>query len=75
MDGAEVDFALSENNRLTHLIECKLADPAVHPALARFARGFPQAEALQIVRELRQEEFRSPVRLTNAAEWLHGLDA
>ena len=74
-DGAEVDFALSEDNRLTHLIECKLADPAVHPALARFARGFPQAEALQIVRELRQEEFRSPVRLTSAAEWLHGLDA
>ncbi len=31
-DGAEVDFALSEDESLTHLIECKLADTSVHRA-------------------------------------------
>lgn len=74
-DGAEVDFALSEDNRLTHLIECKLADGAPQRALAGFAKKFPEAEALQLVRDLRQEEYRAPVRITHAADWLAGLDA
>jgi uncharacterized protein len=74
-DGAEVDFALSDDNRLTHLIECKLADPALHRALAGFAARFPEAEAIQLVRDLRQEEYRSAVAITDAAEWLGRLDA
>jgi predicted AAA+ superfamily ATPase len=74
-DGAEVDFALSEDNRLTHLIECKLGDSALHPALASFAARFPEAEAIQLVRDLRHEEFRASVSITAAAEWLLGLDA
>lgn len=74
-DGAEVDFALSEDNRLTHLIECKLADSAPHRALAGFAQKFPEAQAVQLVRDLRQEEYRTPVRITHAADWLAGLEA
>lgn len=74
-DGAEVDFALSEDNRLTHLIECKLADNTPHRALAGFAHKFPEAQAVQLVRDLRQEEYREPVRMTHAADWLAGLDA
>ncbi len=74
-DGAEVDFAVSEDNRLTHLIECKLADAKPHAALVRFARAFPDAEAVQIVRHLRQEEYRAGLRITNAADWLRGLEA
>ena len=74
-DGAEVDFALSEENRLTHLIECKLTDSRPHPALVRFSREFPDAAALQLVNHLRQEELRSGVHIVRAADWLCGLDA
>jgi len=74
-DGAEVDFALSDDNRLTHLIECKLADPSLHRALAGFAAKFPEADAIQLVRDLRQEEYRASVAITDAAEWLARLDA
>jgi len=74
-DGAEVDFALSEENRLTHLIECKLSDRVPHRALTRFARHFAEAEAVQIVYELRQEEYRAPVHILDAANWLKELSA
>ena len=74
-DGAEVDFALSDENRLTHLIECKLSDKVPHRALIRFARHFAEAEAVQVVYELRQEEHRAPVHILDAANWLRGLAA
>jgi len=74
-DGAEVDFALSNDGDLTHLIECKLSDSAPHRALSGFAGRFPQAEAIQLVRDLRQEEFRSAIRITEAANWLANLAA
>ena len=74
-DGAEVDFALSEENRLAHLIECKLSDHVPHRALTRFARHFAEAEAVQIVYELRQEEHRAPVHILDAANWLRELSA
>ena len=74
-DGAEVDFALSEGDALTHLIECKLADNTVHRSLAGFAAKFPQAQAVQLVRDLRQEEFRTSVQIVDAARWLVELVA
>ncbi len=74
-DGAEVDFAVAEDRQLTHLIECKLADSAVHRPLAAFAGRFPGAEAVQLVRDLRQEERRGPLQIIDAARWLAGLDA
>ena len=69
-DGAEVDFALSQDQALTHLIECKLADNTVHRALSGFAGRFPEAAAIQLVRDLRQEEYRAPVHIVDAARWL-----
>jgi len=74
-DGAEVDFALSEENQLTHLIECKLSDSSTHRALARFANDFAEADAVQIVCNLRQEEYRAPVHILDAANWLRNLAA
>lgn len=74
-DGAEVDFALSADGRLSHLVECKLGDAAIHRPLASFAQRFPDAEAIQLVRDLRQEEWRAPVRITDAATWLAQLEA
>ena len=74
-DGAEVDFALSRDGALTHLIECKLSDAAPHRALLNFADRFEQAEAVQLVQQLRQEEQRGRVRITDAAAWLAQLAA
>ncbi|MFZ9813109.1 MAG: DUF4143 domain-containing protein, partial [Burkholderiaceae bacterium] len=74
-DGAEVDFAISQDNRLVALIEAKLSDSAVSPALFRFARNFPEAKAVQIVRDLRQEQDHSGVSIARAADWLARLSA
>lgn len=74
-DGAEVDFALSKEESLTHLIECKLGDNKPHRSLLRFAGEFADAETVQIVYRLRQEETRNGIRITDAANWLAGLAA
>jgi predicted AAA+ superfamily ATPase len=74
-DDAEVDFAFSEAGELKQLIECKLGDHKPHRALARFAEQFPGAEAVQIVYNLRQEEFRNGITITDAANWLARLAA
>lgn len=72
-DDAEVDFAFSEAGKLTQLIECKLSDNKPHRALTRFAAQFPEAQAVQLVYNLRQEEYRSGIIITNAANWLSKL--
>jgi hypothetical protein len=74
-DGAEVDFCLSMDGALTQLVECKLADSSPHRALLRFAAQFGEAEAVQIVRDARQEERRGPIAVLPAADWLARLEA
>lgn len=73
-DGAEVDFCLSQEGELTTLVECKLADTSPHRALARFAAQFPEAVAVQLVREARQLEVRGALTIAPAGEWLRGLE-
>jgi uncharacterized protein len=74
-DGAEVDFAISEDRHLTHLIECKATDSTPHAALKRFAKEHPEAIAVQIVGELRQPQTRDGIEIIDAATWLAGLAA
>lgn len=74
-DGAEVDFVLCADGIPTHLIECKQMDHRPAPALVKFAGLFPAAAAIQLVRELRQEEFRQSVAIQRGAAWLAGLSA
>lgn len=74
-DGAEVDFALSEGQQLSHLIECKATDDRLHGTLARFAAEFPEASAVQLVGQLRQPQSRQGVLITDAATWLAELAA
>lgn len=74
-DGAEVDFALAEEDRLVGLVECKWADATLHRALNRFADEQPEAAAVQIVRHLRQPERRGRIDVLPAADWLAGLSA
>jgi len=73
-DGAEVDFALSDANGLSGLVECKWADNAPHRALQRFAQesGVP---AVQVVRSLRQPEQRGDIEIAYGAGWLSRLSA
>lgn len=73
-DEAEVDFALSEGNTLTHLVECKLSDTKPHRALARFAEQWPQAQAVQLVRECRVESDVGRLQIRDAAPWLAALE-
>jgi uncharacterized protein len=74
-DGAEVDFVLSLDGHLTHLIECKLSDDKPHRALQRFAGELPAAAAVQLVYSLRQEQVHQRISITAAAPWLAALDA
>lgn len=74
-DGAEVDFALSLDGQVTHLIECKLSDDRPHRALASFAERFPQVMAVQLVQHLRQEQQFGRVQVTAAGSWLASLAA
>ena len=57
------------------MIECKLGDNKPHRGLVRFAGQFEDADAVQIVYNLRQEEVRNGIRITDAANWLKDLSA
>ncbi len=74
-DGGEVDFALSENGRLTDLIECKWADTAVTRALARFASEHVGTRATQLVYTLDHEQRHGQVDVVPAGPWLARLAA
>ena len=74
-DGAEVDFCISEGETLTDLVECKLTDAKPHHALMRFAAEWPDAQATQLVRDLRQPRVHDKLQVTAAAGWLAQLAA
>jgi len=74
-DGAEIDFVLCDDGTPTHLIECKQADNRPTSALIKFAGQFSSAQAIQLVRELRREEYRQPVSILQGASWLAELTA
>jgi len=73
-DEAEVDFCLSAADTLTQLVECKLSDTKPHRALARFADQWPQAQAVQLVRECKAESDIGPLQIRDAAPWLAALE-
>jgi predicted AAA+ superfamily ATPase len=72
-DDAEVDFALSEKNQLTQLVECKLSDDKPHRGLRRFALQHPSAQASQVVRNLRHSYSLGDLSLRRADEFLNSL--
>jgi predicted AAA+ superfamily ATPase len=72
-DDAEVDFALSEKNELTHLVECKLTDDKPHRSLKRFAAQFPKTQAVQLLRDLKHSFDVDRVQIKRADEWLNDL--
>ncbi len=74
-DGSEVDFVLSDNGRLTDLIECKWADTAASRTLVRFAGEHAGTRATQLVCTLDHEQRRGNVDVVPAAPWLARLAA
>jgi len=72
-DDAEVDFCLSEGDTLTHLVECKLTDTKPHRALGRFAAQWPQAQAIQLLRDCPVEADIGGLQMRDAARWLAAL--
>ena len=72
-DGAEVDFALSEKNQLTALVECKLSDEKPHRALQRFAQELAPVQAVQVVRNARHSYALGSLQIAAAPEYLMGL--
>lgn len=74
-EGSEVDLVLCRNNAPVLLVECRHADTAISRFMASLATRFPKARAVQLVRELRQEEKRGEVSIVRAAGWLAELAA
>ena len=74
-DGAEVDFALSEKNQLTQLVECKLSDEKPHRALLRFAQEQAPMQAVQVVRNARHSYALGSIQIAAAPDYLMGLAA
>jgi len=74
-DGREVDFALCKEDRITTLIEVKLAENRPSPSLHYFHGRTPDAAAFQLVQNLRQEERVNDVSVVSAGPWLSMLEA
>jgi predicted AAA+ superfamily ATPase len=74
-DNREVDFALCTEDRITTLIEVKLAENKPSPSLRYFHGRTPGASAFQLVQQLRQEERVSGVSVVAAGTWLATLEA
>ena len=66
---------LCENGALIHLLECKHAGWRPASSLIKVAKLFPEAKAIQLVRALRQEEYRHSVSIVKGADWLAELAA
>ncbi|MBI2119941.1 MAG: ATP-binding protein [Elusimicrobia bacterium] len=74
-DGREIDFALSQNDRLTHFIEVKLSDSSLTHHLKYFVDRYTDVEGIQIVHNLRHEQKSNKVSIVPAGLWLAKLDA
>jgi len=71
-DGREIDFAVSLDNQLTHLIEVKYSDDTLSPQFEYFGNSISSTiKRTQVVKELsREKTFPSGVEIRKAANWL-----
>ena len=74
-DGREIDFAISENAKLSHIIEVKLSENQPTAALLYFLGKFPKVPAFQLVHNLRRETHVSGISIVSASRWLAELSA
>ena len=69
----EIDFALEIEGQPLQLIEVKLAEDAISPAL-RYFHGKYQLPAVQLVRHLRHEQVVDGIELRAAGSYLSALE-
>jgi hypothetical protein len=74
-DGREVNFAITQKNKLSQLIEVKLSDDQPTPAMRFFLSMAPGISACQLVHNLRREQHRDGVNILDASKWLSELSA
>jgi len=71
-EGNEVDFLVTERNKPLVLLECKLGDEAMAPALLKFgeALGVPQ---VQLVKQRGVDRVRGKTRVVSAENYLAAM--
>ncbi|OGS21008.1 MAG: hypothetical protein A3J83_06110 [Elusimicrobia bacterium RIFOXYA2_FULL_40_6] len=74
-EGKEVDFAIVEKDTLKECIEVKLSDDKINPSLYYFKERIPNANAIQLVHNLRHDQEINKVKIVRAGEWLAKLSA
>ena len=74
-EGKEVDFAICKDDRIFHLIEVKYADDTISRNLRYFSEKLPDAQAVQLVHQLRHEQVIQNISLLSAGPWLADLSA
>ncbi len=74
-EGHEIDFVLTLDDNVTHLIEVKTSQTVPSAYLHRMAEHFAQAETVQIVHQIRQESEQGSVAVRRAGSWLADLAA
>jgi hypothetical protein len=74
-DGKEIDFAVVTDDLPDTLIEVKLTKSNASKNLGFFAGLFPDALPVQLVHNLRQEEYFEGIHMKKAGEWLSSLPA
>ncbi len=74
VEGREVDFVVTENQKPVMLVECKWADDAINPTLKYLKTKFPEAKAWQ-VHAMGKKDYQSPegIRVAPALELLNEL--
>ncbi|MDD5673917.1 MAG: ATP-binding protein [Chitinivibrionales bacterium] len=74
-DGKEIDFALAENDTITHGIEVKLSEDIPSRALYFFQEKAPSMNAVQLVHNLRHPQRTDAIEVARAGDWLAQLSA
>ncbi|MEE8410582.1 MAG: DUF4143 domain-containing protein [Myxococcota bacterium] len=73
VDRREVDFVITEGRSPILVVECKLGDEPVGPALRYFRARFPDAEAWQVSLRGRRDVVSNGIRVSNALMFFERL--
>lgn len=70
-----MDFVITMDNEITQMVEVKLSDSKLSRSLLTFSDKFPEAEAFQVIHNLRHSQYIKGINLVHAGEWLSSLEA
>ncbi|MEO0234627.1 MAG: ATP-binding protein [candidate division WOR-3 bacterium] len=69
----EIDFVITENNKIIQMVEVKLSDDNPDKNLLYFKKLFPQLEYIQLVHNLKYELKKDGIKIIPAGEYLSSL--